>query len=71
MKVKKYSVIFGLVFGLAQVSLASSYNPDQLAQFNSTNQCSSCDLSGATLSGNHSGAVFSSSNLTGVNGSGT
>jgi uncharacterized protein YjbI with pentapeptide repeats len=47
------------------------YSPDQLAQFHATNQCFSCDLSGATLSGNHSNAALISTNLTGSKGSGT
>lgn len=47
------------------------YTPDQLAQFNETNECFNCDLSGATLSGNHSNAALISTNLTGSKGSGT
>lgn len=53
------------------LALNSAYNPDQLAQFNTTNQCFNCDLSGATLSGNHSNAALISTNLTGSKGSGT
>lgn len=68
----QYFALTSLFFCLTGETLASpSYNPDQLAQFNSTNQCYSCDLSGATLSGNHSGAVLNSSNMTGSRGTGT
>jgi uncharacterized protein YjbI with pentapeptide repeats len=68
---KQYVSLFvGLAIS-ASVSAKTTYNPDQLAQFNLTNQCHNCDLSGASFSGNHSGAVFASSNLTGSIGSGT
>lgn len=58
-----------LVSGAALASLA--YNPDHLAQFKTTNQCHDCDLSGAFLYGNHSGAVLANTNLTGARGLGT
>lgn len=63
-------VLASLLFGIS-VSSYAFYNPDHLAQFNLTNQCNNCDLSGSTLSGNHSGAVISTSNLTGSIGLGT
>lgn len=71
MKVQRYAILASLLMGLTNVSFAATYNPDQLAQFNMTNQCYNCDLSGATLTGNHSNAVFSNTNLTGAKGSGT
>lgn len=69
----KYSIAASLVCLLSGNVLANNhaYNPDQLAQFNTTNQCFSCDLSGATLSGNHSNAALISTNLTGSHASGT
>jgi len=71
LNLRKTSLIAGLLFGFTvNASAAISYNPDQLAQFNTNNQCANCDLSGAYLYGNHSGAVFSSSNLTGASGKG-
>jgi len=73
MKLSQYAVLVSLLMGLTSVSFASSYNPNQLAQFNSTNQCDTCDLSGAVISGNqnHSNAVLTNSNLTGAVVSGT
>lgn len=47
---------------------AATYNPDDLAQFNLTNTCNECDLSGAMLNGNHSGAGIFYTNLTGAIG---
>lgn len=76
-----------MINGLKQVLLASllvsisgttfattkvrTYKPDDVAQFNLTNQCNNCDLSGATLSGNHSNAAIVSTNLTGARITGT
>ncbi len=70
-KWKYISTISLFVFMADAAFAAPLYNPDQLAQFSATNQCYSCDLSGATLSGNHSGAVFYATNLTGSQGTGT
>jgi uncharacterized protein YjbI with pentapeptide repeats len=66
----KLSQFFALSFlsCLSSAVLASTYNPDQLADFNLTNVCNTCDLSGAMLYGNHSNAVLVNSNLTGVKG---
>lgn len=64
------SLAVGLLI-LSSFSFAASYNPDQLAQFNLTNQCNNCDLSGAYLSGNHSNAILIGTNLTGSTGKGT
>jgi hypothetical protein len=41
---------------------AVGYAPTDLDKFNNTNVCSGCDLSGATLTGNHSHADLSNSN---------
>lgn len=67
MKLSRCAVLV-LLMGLTSVSFASRYNPNQLAQFKSTNQCDTCDLSGAVISGkeNHSNAVITNSNLTGA-----
>src|SRR5688572_24299140 len=69
----KYFAFASLVCILTGSAVAGhlTYNPDQVAQFNTTNQCYNCDLSGATLSGNHSNAALISSNLTGSKGTGT
>lgn len=65
------TVISGLLLSTGIVCASGLYNPDQLSQFNSTNQCYSCDLSGASLSGNHSNAILYATNLTGSKGTGT
>lgn len=71
-KTVKSSLLLGALLCISTSSFSAiSYNADQLAQFNLTNQCNSCDLSGARLSGNHSGAVLASTNLTGSIGTGT
>lgn len=68
----KYSAFVSLFCFFSGNALAANlYNPDQLSQFNATNQCVSCNLSGATLSGNHSDAALITTNLTGSKGSGT
>ena len=42
---------------LSTLAYASpKFNEQQLSQFEETNQCVNCDLSGATLTGNHSKA---------------
>lgn len=66
-----YTIILGLLISTQTFANQSFYSPDQLAQFNQTNQCYSCDLSGARFDGNHSGAIFNDTNLTGSIGSGT
>lgn len=67
---KNTCIALSLIMSTASFA-AVSYSPDQLAQFELTNQCNNCDLSGATLWGNHSGAVLATTNLTGVHASGT
>lgn len=69
----KYCAFASLVCFLSGNALARNYHysPDQLAQFHETNECFDCDLSGATLAGNHSHAALISSNLTGSKGVGT
>jgi len=58
-----------IVFGLRKQSIAA--NPDQVNQLLKTNQCPSCDLSGADLrSANLFGANLINSNLKGANLSG-
>lgn len=42
------------------------YNPEQTDQFNKTNQCVGCDLSNASLYGNHSQANLDKANLSGA-----
>src|SRR5579871_4179787 len=73
MKLSQCAVLVSLLMGLTPVSFAASYNPNQLAQFESTNSCDTCDLSGVTISGNenHSNAAITNSNLTGAVISGT
>jgi uncharacterized protein YjbI with pentapeptide repeats len=44
----------------------SQFSPEQLEQFERTNKCSGCDLSGAQLSLNHSQAVLDNANLSGI-----
>jgi uncharacterized protein YjbI with pentapeptide repeats len=70
-KTKQYLLAALLInFSLA-LHAESMYTPNDLAKFNATNGCDSCDLSGAYLTGNHSKAVISNSNLTGAIGIGT
>ncbi len=58
------SLLF-LVATIQNVSFANlKYDPNDLDQFNKTNQCIGCDLSNSTLSGNHSKAILQKSNLT-------
>lgn len=65
-------ILVGALLVLSSAAFSSpSYNPDHLAQFNLTNQCYNCDLSGAYISGNHSSAQLASTNLTGSIGFGT
>lgn len=58
------SIIF--IFGISS-AYASGYNNSQLQSFERTNSCINCDLSGASISYNHSGAVLEQSNLSDVN----
>lgn len=69
----KYCAILTLTLTtLSSTGFAKSlYNPDQLASFQKTNVCNNCDLSGASLSGNHSNAILTYTNLTGAIGTGT
>ncbi len=72
MKVWKQVFVAGLLMGAAGAALAGvTYKPDDLVRFNHYNQCASCDLSGAKLTGNHSNASLIYSNLTGSKGAGT
>lgn len=65
-------LIAAFLVGVAgSASAKMAYKPDDVAQFNLSNQCNACDLSGASLSGNHSNAAIVSSNLTGAKISGT
>jgi uncharacterized protein YjbI with pentapeptide repeats len=66
--VKKYLILaFGLfIFGVSS-AYSSTYNNSQLDQFEQTNQCINCDLSGAQLNYNHSGTVLEQSNLSNIN----
>lgn len=63
MKFKKISLIAIGVF-LSSLGYASTYSQSDVDTFLKTNQCPSCDLSGMGLSGNHSGAILTKSNLT-------
>jgi uncharacterized protein YjbI with pentapeptide repeats len=58
------SILF--TFGISP-AYASGYNNSQLQSFERTNSCINCDLSGASISYNHSGAVLEQSNLSDVN----
>ncbi|OGT69297.1 MAG: hypothetical protein A3J38_00665 [Gammaproteobacteria bacterium RIFCSPHIGHO2_12_FULL_45_9] len=58
------AVTAGLLAG--SIYAAPRFNPDQLAEFMKTNQCIGCDLSGALIGRNHSGAVLTDANLSGI-----
>ncbi|HEX2549514.1 MAG TPA: pentapeptide repeat-containing protein, partial [Gammaproteobacteria bacterium] len=45
---------------------STKFDTDELLQFEKTNRCSGCDLSGATL-GNHSRAQLDHANLSNIN----
>ena len=49
-----------------QIYASPTFNEEQLSQFEKTNQCVNCDLSGAPLTGNHSKANLVNANLSGI-----
>ncbi len=54
------------------ISNSMAFDPEHLARLKNTNQCVSCDLSGAYLTGaNLSNAYLEHANLTGANLNGT
>ena len=71
-KIARYTVFSSVLLAMSFSAIGQmTYSPDHVTRFNMTNQCKNCDLSGASLSGNHSGALLIASNLTGSTGRGT
>jgi len=62
---KIVTAIMALITSLALTPIYAhtQYNTDQLLTFEKTNQCDGCDLSGALLQHNHSGASLNNANL--------
>ncbi len=58
-------LFLGLSLCLITISYAENltFNPADLQKFNTTNSCVECDLSNASLSGNHSQANLTDTNL--------
>lgn len=59
------AISLALVFSSAYAT--KFYNTKDVAKFEKTNKCPGCDLSDATLSQNHSGAMLSNANLSNIN----
>lgn len=64
--IKCNRLVIGLMVSMLGFTAQAMYNPDQAVMFEKSNQCYNCDLSGAVLAGNHSGAQLMYSNLTGA-----
>ena len=47
---------------------SATYNTWDLSKFEESNRCTGCDLSGASLNSNHSGAILDYANLSNING---
>lgn len=60
------AIIVGSLAISAHAAPKSQYSKSQLEQFEATNKCSACDLSGAELSRNHSGAILDGANLSNI-----
>lgn len=60
---KKYLLATLAASLLITSASASTYNAADLFRFEQTNECNSCDLSGAQLGYNHSGADLTYANL--------
>lgn len=64
----RQSIIAAFLLSAAATSVyaKAQYNNDQFNRFEQTNRCSGCDISGAKLKYNHSGAVADGANLSGI-----
>lgn len=67
------TLTLGVLFclGISSLAYANSlrFNQDDVQKFNTTNVCVSCDLSNASINGNHSQANLSGANLSNAIGS--
>jgi len=68
-KVLSFGLSFCFYLGSSAYANNLAFNQDDVQKFNATNACVDCDLSNASLYGNHSQANLSGANLSNASGS--
>jgi uncharacterized protein YjbI with pentapeptide repeats len=63
---KKISTLVATALIFSSTNFAYAYNYPEYIIFESTNHCSGCDLSNATITPNHSRAKLTNANLSGL-----